>query len=85
MITLREAAAGLLTVVVSAIEAGDWKVDGACDPHVEIIRLKNALGKPDKEWVGLTEDEVTNCFLDSSEKGILIEEAIEAKLKEKNT
>lgn len=38
-----------------------------------------------REWVGLTEDEVTNCFLDSSEKGILIEEAIEAKLKEKNT
>ena len=36
------------------------------------------------KWVGLTEDEVTDCFLDSSEKGILIEEAIEAKLKEKN-
>ena len=40
---------------------------------------------PKREWVGLTEDEVTDCFLDSSEKGILIEEAIEAKLKEKST
>ena len=40
--------------------------------------------KPKREWVGLTEDEVTDCFLDSSEKGILIEEAIEARLKEKN-
>ena len=37
-----------------------------------------------REWVGLTDDEVTNCYLDSSEKGILIEDAIEAKLKEKN-
>ena len=49
MITLREAAIGLLNAVESAIEAGDWKVDGACDPSVEIIRLKNILAKPIKE------------------------------------
>ena len=40
---------------------------------------------PKREWVGLTEDEVTDCYLDSSENGILLEEVIEAKLKEKNT
>ena len=51
MITLREAASGLLNAVETAIEAGDWKVDGACDPTVEIIRLKNALAKPQVQWI----------------------------------
>ena len=49
MITLREAASGLLNAVESAIQSGDWKVDGVCDPSVEIIRLKNILAKPIKE------------------------------------
>ena len=48
------------------------------------LRRRDDISPPKREWVGLTEDEVTDCFLDSSEKGILIEEAIEAKLKEKN-
>ena len=51
MTGLREAAIGLLEAVMAAIEAGDWKVDGACDPHVEIIRLKNILARPEQEPV----------------------------------
>ena len=82
MITLREAATGLLTAVESAIEAGDWKVDGACDPVVEIIRLKNALAKPDKEWVGLTDKDYDE-LLKGDWGGSLIA-AVESKLKEKN-
>jgi hypothetical protein len=62
MITLREAASGLLSAVESAIESGDWKVDGACDPTVEIIRLKNILAKPLSEWQGLTTEDKWNIL-----------------------
>ena len=81
MITLREAATGLLNAVESAIESGDWKVHGACDPSVEIIRLKNALGKPNEQWVGLTAPEVQECYDLNPAR---FAKAIEAKLKEKN-
>jgi hypothetical protein len=40
---LREAAADLMTTVEFAIKAGDWKVDGACDPTIDIERLRQAL------------------------------------------
>jgi len=40
---LRKAASGLLTTVESAIAAGDWKVDGACDPTVAVTALRQAL------------------------------------------
>ena len=59
---------------------GDCLLTGSCAAEGHKIYT----APPKREWVGLTEDEVTDCFLDSSEKGILIEEAIEAKLKEKN-
>lgn len=87
MITLREAASGLLTVVESAIKAGDWKVDGACDPSVEIIRLTNALAKPNKEWVGLTDEEIAEGQAGSWVDKQAFESAVwwaEKKLKEKN-
>lgn len=83
MTSLREAASGLLNAVESAIESGGWKVDGACDPSVEIIRLKNALAKPKREWVGLTDEEYKIIH----NKNYNYEElacAIEAKLKQKN-
>ena len=89
MITLREAASGLLVAVESAIEAGDWKVDGACDPMVEIIRLKNALAKPQ---AGLTDEELSLLWLEYHGDSCLAdgrilnyEKAFETKLKEKNT
>ena len=35
----------LLEVVEQAIQSGDWKVDGACDPDMEIYRAKQLLNK----------------------------------------
>jgi hypothetical protein len=42
---LFEALEGLLEVLTDAITAGDWKVDGACDPDLAIQRAKDALAK----------------------------------------
>lgn len=78
---LREAASGLLTTVESAIKAGDWKVDGACDPTVDIIRLKNILAKPQHQWIGLTDEERADCWSSSAVQSAI---NVEAKLKEKN-
>ena len=49
MTDLRKAAEDLLEGVEAAIKAGDWKVDGACDPDSAIVRLRQALAQP--EWV----------------------------------
>ena len=35
--------AGLLQIVCAAIEIGDWKVDGRCDPDTELHRAAQAL------------------------------------------
>lgn len=35
--------ADLLSVVEQAIESGDWKVDGACDPDASIQRSIHCL------------------------------------------
>jgi DNA-binding MltR family transcriptional regulator len=40
------------------------------------------LVNPKREWVGLTDDEIWDCYTDQGKKFYL---AIEAKLKEKNT
>ncbi len=40
---------------------------------------------PKKEWVGLTDEEVTECYSISFNDFIPIDEVIQAKLKEKNT
>lgn len=40
---LSKAARNLLDTVHAAINAGDWKVDGACDPDASIRRLEAAL------------------------------------------
>jgi hypothetical protein len=47
--------------------------------------LRDRLAQPDREWVGLTDEEITECYLTSTEDFIPLEEVIEAKLKEKNT
>jgi hypothetical protein len=44
--------------------------------------LRKALAQPKREWVGLTDEEVWECY---SDKGSVFYRAIEAKLKEKNT
>ena len=78
-----------LDIMVSAIKAGDWVVDGACDPDLVLNALRAALAQHKREWQGLTDEEyeamaeqyVTNCYFDTLEYA----KAIEAKLKEKNT
>ena len=48
MTDLRKAAEDLLEVVEAAIKAGDWKVDGACDLDLAIVRLRQALAQPER-------------------------------------
>ena len=43
MTKLRTAAEDLLEAATSAIAAGDWKVDGACDPTSAIAAMRHAL------------------------------------------
>jgi hypothetical protein len=49
--TDRELLAEALEVMLSAINSGDWKVDGACDPHATFVRLTNQLSKPESDAV----------------------------------
>ena len=41
----------VLELIESAIKAGDWVVDGACDPELTIHRIKKALAQPEQEPV----------------------------------
>lgn len=50
MTDLRKAAEDLLEGVEAAIRAGDWKVDGACDPDSAIVRLRQALAQPEQKY-----------------------------------
>jgi len=43
-----EALRDLLDAVEAAIKAGDWKVDGACDPDLAIRRAKQACSPPEQ-------------------------------------
>ena len=78
----------LLEAVEAAIQAGDWKVDGACDPDLAIRRAKETLARPeqDRAWVGLTDEEFEQCYeaLNEPIDDWTLGRAIEAKLKEKN-
>jgi hypothetical protein len=33
-------------VMLAAIKAGDWKVDGACDPETVLLRIACRLAQP---------------------------------------
>ena len=57
----------LLEAVEAAIQAGDWKVDGACDPDLAIRRAKETLARPeqDRTWVGLTDAEMAEIWENS--------------------
>lgn len=93
--TDRELMADAVEIMLSAINSGDWKVDGACDPHASIIRLKNRLGKPEyefecprcghccqqREWIGLTDDDFKKF---KSDEFVVFAKDIEALLKERN-
>lgn len=45
---LLDALKGLLEGVTEAINAGDWRVDGACDPEIDIERAKTAIKKAER-------------------------------------
>ena len=49
----RKALEDLIEAVETAINAGDWKVDGACDPTLVLIRAKEALAQPDQDEVDI--------------------------------
>ena len=61
MIQIEEALKELLEAVEDAIQAGDWKVDGACDPDSVIRRSKEALAQPEQEPVGAVKDLFTQA------------------------
>ena len=91
MIQIEEALKELLEAVEDAIQAGDWTVDGACDPDLVIKRSKKALAQ--RTWVGLTDDDWKQITrkanyhweMTTSEYAERIGELTEAKLKELNT
>jgi hypothetical protein len=66
-----------LDVIEAAIKAGDWQVDGACDPDYVLEALRARLAQPERKWQGLTDEEREEAT------GWSVEH-IEAKLKEKN-
>ena len=45
---MKQALEDLIEAVETAINAGDWKVDGACDPTLVLMRAKEALAQPDQ-------------------------------------
>ncbi len=74
-----------LDVMEAAIKAGDWEVDGACDPDWVLNALRARLAQPEREWRGLTKDEINNWDLPNSPTVYEFAQFVEAKLKEKNT
>ena len=52
----QEALKELLEAVEEAIQAGDWKVDGACDPDLVIRRSKEALAQEQEPVAWVSED-----------------------------
>ena len=54
----KEALKDLLEVVEAAIQSGDWKVDGACDPDLAIRRAREALAQ-EQEPVATVESVAT--------------------------
>ena len=118
-----EAMKQALEVIEAAIKAGDWKVDGACDPDMAIHALRQAIEQaekqepvawnsgvpplypeindgetisveylettpqPQREWVGLTQEDIDIAFDDTQEGGGFNEfaRAIEQTLRRKNT
>jgi len=71
-----------LELMEAAIKAGDWKVDGACDPDMLFNSIRSRLAQPKKEWVGLTDEEREEIALELPIDAVRI---TEAKLKEKNS
>lgn len=61
----RSALEYLLKTAEAAIKAGDWKVDGACDPDLAIRVSKIVLDRPEKYKVSPTE--FISCVLNKED------------------
>ena len=69
--SLRKAAEDLLEGVEAAIKAGDWKVDGACDLDLAIVRLRQALAQP-VDAVNMSQERVDETVKSEHEPFIYI-------------
>jgi hypothetical protein len=79
MITLtREEAQELLNALTYVGDAKDIYSD-------TIDMLRSRLAQPEREWHGLTKDEINNWDLPNSPTVYEFAQFVEAKLKEKNT
>jgi len=58
-----------LDIMESAIKAGDWVVDGACDPDLVLNALRAALAQPEQEPVAWWHDEVDDIRCDFATLG----------------
>lgn len=72
---LKQAALDLLEGVEAAIKAGDWKIDGACDPELAIYRLREALDHPG-EANEMVQEPVADNFV-----GIVTSESVDGVVK----
>jgi len=65
-----------------------WRMGGSYRTRQAIHAIKEALAQPEREWVGLTDEEIYLCtnHIDRNLRGWANEyaRAIEAKLKQKN-
>ena len=83
--TDRELLQQALDVMLAAIKAGDWKVDGACDPDRVLNAILARLAQPDKEWVGLSKAEREEISQKHKPYVADIMAAHEEELKRRNT
>ena len=68
--TDRELMQQALDVMLAAIKAGDWKVDGACDPDWVLNAIRARLAQPEqKHSEAWWRHEVSNAFANGYEKG----------------
>jgi hypothetical protein len=80
----REEAQQVLECMETAIKAGDWVVDGACDPDFILYMLRVRLAQPERKWQELSDYDVDNIVKVSSGRESAVYLA-EAKLKERNS
>jgi len=67
-------------------EVEDWKYDAdVVDVAIAIRARGEATHPPQRTWVGLTVEEIAACCMESTTTQLSFYNAIEAKLKEKNT
>jgi hypothetical protein len=99
--TDKELMQDVLDTMEAAIKAGDWKVDGACDPDWVLNALRARLSQcercgevnpaeihtctPKREWQGLTDAEAENIIDDCWDDPDMFIEAIEHVLRRKNS